>query len=70
MILFLNKTDILKEKIKTSSIKRTFPEFQGNVRCCCGGGGGGRGRGCGFAWLVELGVVCDVCDVCVCLMCV
>lgn len=30
MILFLNKTDILKEKIKTSSIKRTFPEFQGN----------------------------------------
>jgi len=29
MILFLNKTDLLKEKVKKSDIRRQFPEFQG-----------------------------------------
>jgi hypothetical protein len=31
MILFLNKIDILKEKIAYSSIRDTFSDFAGNV---------------------------------------
>ena len=31
VILFLNKTDLLKEKVKYTSIKDFFPNFQGNA---------------------------------------
>jgi len=32
IILFLNKTDLLKEKIQLSDIKHYFPQFKGNSR--------------------------------------
>ena len=33
MILFLNKKDILEEKIQTSHLKEYFPQYQGRERC-------------------------------------
>lgn len=32
IILFLNKTDLLEDKIQEVSIKDYFPEFEGNIR--------------------------------------
>ncbi|WAQ97673.1 GNA12-like protein [Mya arenaria] len=33
IILFLNKTDLLEEKVKVVSIRDTFPEFEGDPHC-------------------------------------
>lgn len=33
IILFLNKTDLLEEKVQKVSIKDYFPEFEGNPHC-------------------------------------
>ncbi|KAJ8251734.1 hypothetical protein GJAV_G00224560 [Gymnothorax javanicus] len=33
IILFLNKTDLLEEKVRTADIKDYFPEFQGDPHC-------------------------------------
>lgn len=32
IILFLNKTDLLVEKIRTADIRKNFPEFRGDPR--------------------------------------
>ena len=32
IILFLNKTDLLVDKIRTADIRKTFPEFRGDPR--------------------------------------
>ena len=36
VILFLNKKDLLEEKIKSSNLADYFPDFQGKLRCTYG----------------------------------